>query len=303
METKKNYWLLLVSVGFLAFLAVFEVGVSPRWPNFFGVKATSPRTSSPEARVLPPEGIVIPARWGDLGVKMVSVGVIDKKKFESMYETNPALREEAEKFLGEITNDNVRITPENSGLILNLLWALGLGNKNDILERGPMMTYSVAGSPAEALAKAGNFASTGGWTLARGNAMEHYSRHPLIVLAPEEQKLVEEVSKNIYRPCCDNPTSFPDCNHGMAMLGLLELMASQGIGEEEMYRLALQVNAYWFPDTYLTIAEYLKLRGLDWENAGPKEILGKNYSSSSGYQKILSQVTPPAQRSGGSCGI
>jgi len=48
----------------------------------------------------------------------------------------------------------------------------------------------------------------------------------------------------------------------MAMLGLLELMAAQGVGEEEMYKAALAVNSYWFPDTYLTIAEYMQNKGI-----------------------------------------
>src|SRR3989344_7376730 len=98
---------------------------------------------------------------------------------------------------------------------------------------------------------AGNFASTGGWTLAKGDAMDHYSAHPFIMLSREHQELVERVSKGIYRPCCNNSTHFPDCNHCMAMLGLLELMASQGVSEEDMWKAALAVNSYWFPDTYL----------------------------------------------------
>ena len=151
---------------------------------------------------------------------------------------------------------------------------------------------------------AGNFASTGGWTLSVGNAMDHYSRHPFMILTKEQQELVENVSKNIYRPCCGNSTYFPDCNHGMAMLGLLELMASQGVGEEEIYKVALAVNSYWFPDNYLTIAKYMESKGVDWKKVNPKEILGKDYSSSSGFAKVLQQV--PQQSSGGGgggCGV
>jgi hypothetical protein len=47
----------------------------------------------------------------------------------------------------------------------------------------------------------------------------------LIPLTAEQQALVEEVAAEIYRPCCNNSTLFPDCNHGMAMLGFLELLA------------------------------------------------------------------------------
>jgi hypothetical protein len=89
----------------------------------------------------------------------------------------------------------------------------------------------------------------------------------------------------------------------MAMLGFLELMASQGVSEPDMYKAALAVNTYWFPDTYLTIAAYLKKQGSDWNKASPQEILGAQYSSASGYRQILTQVAPPAQRSSGGCGV
>ena len=248
-----------------------------------------------EEKVLPPDGIILPVRWGNLGAEMVNAGVIDGEKLEQLYVNRGGLDEETRNLLYGENNGYFKITPENSGMILNLLWALGLGAKNDILETGPMSDPKYGG--------AGNFASTGGWTLAKGDAMDHYSRHQFIILTPEQQKLVERASKNIYRPCCGNSTHFPDCNHGMAMLGLLELMASQNASEKEMYKAALQVNAYWFPDTCLTIAQYLESKGIEWGKADPQELLGANYSSGSGYRQILSQVTAPAQKSGGSCGI
>lgn len=258
-----------------------------------------------EEKVLPSSGVVLSVRWGDLGVKMASVGVIDAEQLKSVYASRGGLGDEELRLLERSDNGNIKITPENSGFLLNLFWALGLGNKNDILERGPMVTYDgrAPASPEEALAKAANFASTGGWTLAKGDAMNHYSRHPFVVLAPSQQEIVERVSKNIYRPCCNNPTHFPDCNHGMAMLGLLELLASQGVSEKEMYKVALQVNAYWFPGTYLTIAKYLESKGISWESADPKGILGAEYSSASGYRRVLDEITPAPTRSGGGCGI
>jgi len=259
------------------------------------------------------EGIVLPVRWNDLGAKMISVGVIDAGKFEQLYASRGGLDNEAKALLYGEQNGNLKITSENSGMILNLLWALGLGAKNDILETGPMMTYGRAGSPADlsakalasagALAKAGNLASTGGWTLAKGNAMDHYSRHPLIVLSQEQQELVERVAKNIYRPCCDNSTYFPDCNHGMAMLGFLELMASQGISEQEMYKAALEVNSYWFPDEYSTIARYFASKGQTLSAIDPKEILGPKYSSASGFRQVASLVPQVKSQGGSGCGL
>ena len=151
---------------------------------------------------------------------------------------------------------------------------------------------------------AGNFASTGGWTIAQGSAMDHYSKHKFFNLTSDQQALVDKISRGIYRPCCGNSTHFPDCNHGMAMLGLLELMASQGASEQDIWKAALAVNSYWFPDTYMTIAAYMKSKGIEWKDANPQEILGAGYSSGQGYAKIASQVVAPSSsQSGGGCGV
>jgi len=292
----KNNYVLPISIF------VSAVILAGAWVYTTGLKA-SPQEANLEESVLPPGGVILPVRWGDLGAQLVSTGVIDRRKIETLYAARGGLSKNEQKLLGGTNDESLSITPENSGFLLNLLWALGLGAENRILREGPMGDPRYGG--------AGNFASTGGWTLSQGDpsassgqvAMEHYSRHPFITLDAREQALVERVSKNIYRPCCGNAVHFPDCNHGMAMLGLLELMASQGVGEEDMYRAALRVNAYWFPDTYLTIAQYLASNSIAWEKADPKELLGVNYSSASGYREILSQVTEPAKKSSGGCSI
>lgn len=279
-----------VIVGSLAYSA----GKKSDDGNISGAK--NQRTQSfREEDVLPESGIVLPAVWDDLGLKMINAGVIDKEKFERLYDGRGGLTEAGKRLLEGSDNGKLVINSENSGLLLNLLWALGLGNKNEILENGPMSDKRYGG--------AGNFASTGGWTIAQDRAMDHYSKHSFMVLTPEQQALVEDVSKNIYRPCCGNSTHFPDCNHGMAMLGLLELMASQGATEGEMYDAALAVNSFWFPDTYMTIAKYLKSQGKNWSKADPKEILGFNYSSSQGYNTVLSKVKPEQFKGGGGCSV
>ena len=86
------------------------------------------------------------------------------------------------------------------------------------------------------------------------------------------------------------------------MLGLLELMASQGVSESEMYKVALQVNTLWFPDTYSAIKTFFISTNMNYEKADPKQILSAEFSSGSGYQKILSQIQPQEQKNGASCG-
>ncbi|OGN08566.1 MAG: hypothetical protein A3J46_03900 [Candidatus Yanofskybacteria bacterium RIFCSPHIGHO2_02_FULL_41_11] len=245
--------------------------------------------------VLPTEGVTLPVRWGDLGVKLAETGTIDLVTWENLNKSRGGTPDDIKNLFSDVGSQQLKMTPYNAQYLLNIFWALGLGNKSEILEKGPMMDKQYGG--------ADKFASTGGWSLAKGKAMDHYSKHNFINLTPGQQAAVERISKNIYRPCCGNSTYFPDCNHGMAMLGLLELMASQGVSEKDMYKTALQVNAYWFPDTYLTIARYFEKKGTKWNKVNPQEVLGANFSSSSGYQKVLAEVEPVKGQQGGSCGV
>lgn len=248
-----------------------------------------------EEAVLPSAGILLPVVWGDLGKKLVETGAIDGLKMAALYEQRGQWSQEYKKLIEADDNGQIRLTRDNSGYILNLLWALGLANKNPILETGEMSDPKYGG--------AGKFASTGGWALAKGSGMEHYSRHKLIPLSRDQQALVEKVSKGVYRPCCGNSTHFPDCNHGMAMLALLELMASQGASEPQMWKTALAVNSYWFPDTYMSMAMYMKSLGTQWADADPAEMLGANYSSSSGARRISQMFDSASSLGGNGCGV
>lgn len=246
-------------------------------------------------QVIPDNGVILPITWGDLGKKMMDAGVIDEQKFNALYAERGGVDPEISRMLKENVDGQIKISPKNASSLLNILWALGLSNKNEILENGEMSDKRYGG--------AGNFASTGGWTLSKGDAMNHYSKHNFVSLTLEQQSLVDKVSRGVYRSCCGNSTHFPDCNHGMAMLGLLELLASQGASESQMYKAALAVNSYWFPDTYLTIAKLKQSQGAKWSKVDPREVLGSEYSSVSGFRRIKSLVNPVAPQSGGGCGV
>lgn len=295
-KPKKDY---TVAVG----IAIAGLLIAGSWIYSAGLKNT-PRPgagqkaegfSAESVEVAPEAGVELPVKWGSLGKDLVASGVVAKDKFEALYEGRGGLSDNDRKLLEGNSDGNLVINRENAGLILNLFWALGLGNKNDILEKGEMADPKYGG--------AGRFASTGGWTISSGGAMEHYSRHQFVNLTKEQQDLVDRVSRNIYRPCCGNSTHFPDCNHGMAMLGLLELMAAQGVGEEEMYKAALVVNSYWFEENYKVIAQFLKSKGVNWNEADPKEILGYNFSSIAGFENITRQLEPQELQGGGGCGV
>ncbi|OHA95790.1 MAG: hypothetical protein A3C63_01950 [Candidatus Zambryskibacteria bacterium RIFCSPHIGHO2_02_FULL_39_82] len=246
--------------------------------------------------IMPPEGIVLPIQWNDFGKQMIEAGIIDKEKFEKLYDNRGGLSDNDKKLLYGSDNKEIIMDAKNSGILLNLLWAFGLSNKNEILENGPMTDEKYGGD-------ASKFASTGGWSIAVGEPMNYYSNHIFIKLTKGQQTLVKRVSKNIYRPCCGNSTYFPDCNHGMAMLGLLELLAANNISEKEIYKIALGVNSYWFQDTYITLARYFNDKGIEWKDVNPKEVLSASYSSAQGYMKVLEKMKPAGIRGGARCGV
>lgn len=294
---KKNYIIpasILIFVIIFAGVGVYMMGLRVANQQEKEVSVNS-EDSGLEEKVLPIKGVVLPAIWGDLGVKLTLAGGIDAQRFKTIYNDRGEFTEEYKNLLFGKSDSKLKMTMENAGYLLNLFWALGLTNKNPILDSGEMVDPVYGGAQ--------NFASTAGWTVAKDNPMNHYSRHSFFNLTNEQQVVVDKVSRGIYRSCCDNSTHFPDCNHGMAMLGLLEWMASQGVSEQEMWATALAVNSYWFPDTYISIATYMKNRGVDWKDVDPREVLGINYSSISGYKKILNEITASTENRGGGCSV
>jgi hypothetical protein len=114
-----------------------------------------------------------------------------------------------------------------------------------------------------------------------------YASLDLIPLSAEQQRRVEEAAAAIYRPCCDNPTIFPDCNHGMAMLGILELMASQGATTDEMFEAAKYVNAFWFPQQTLETAIYMRaVKHTGFAEADARVVVGREVASGSGSAAV-----------------
>ena len=245
-----------------------------------------------EQEVLPEDGITLPVSWQDLGPRLVELGVIDLAKFRDVVRPMP----DAEAILLQSTDKKIRIDRLNGQFVVDVLWALGLAQKSIVYDEGPMGT--------EYKATVGNFASTGGWSLARGDATSYLNRFDLIPLSPDQQRRVAEIAKNVYRPCCGNSTWFPDCNHGMAALAAIELMVSAGLEDADIYRNVLALNSFWFPDNYLTIATYFARQGIPWDQVDAKLVLGADYSSAQGFSQIAQKVgqLPFGSTRGGACG-
>lgn len=305
-RTKKSAWspwpsVLLVSVG-LNILALVYV-IKPQINKLISKNketAVKKETANLFDEINPVKGFEINASYGDLGPKMIESGVIDLDKFKSNYEKGGSpLTKEQLQILTKGSDTRIKINRDNSYFLLNFFWAAGLGNKTKILTDGEMTKYG----------DAGNFASTGGWSLAKSAPMDYYAKSELIPMTSVQEDLVQKVAGNIYRPCCDNSTAFPDCNHGMALLSVLELMAANGSTEKQMYEAGKYFNAFWFPSNYYDLALYFKNKdGKSFREVPAEVILGKDYSSASGWSAVKKWLAdkgiieqPPI--SGGSCGV
>lgn len=231
-------------------------------------------------QVNPKDGYALPISYGDLGPQLIENGVINYDAFATVQKNaGDPLSPEQIEILKNGSDQQVTITNENAHFLLNFFWAVGLANENPILTSGPMVQYSSG--------KIEGFASTGGWGLATKPVTELYASIDLIPLTAEQQKLVEQVATAVYRPCCNNHTLFPDCNHGMAMLGVLELMASKGASIDQMFEAAKYINAYWFPQQTLEIATYLQLNDdVDFADADARLVVGRKLSSASGAAMV-----------------
>ncbi|KKQ53133.1 hypothetical protein A2865_01390 [Candidatus Woesebacteria bacterium RIFCSPHIGHO2_01_FULL_39_17] len=243
-------------------------------------------------QVLPEEGFELPISWGDIGPKLVSLGVIESGKFEKAVEMTDAQKE----ILLKGSSVAIKIDSASSQFVVDMLWAFGLAQKSKVYDEGPM--------GKEYAKDVGNFASTGGWSLAKGDAVTYLNKYDLIPLTRQQQDKVAEISKYVFRPCCGNPTWFPDCNHGMAALAAIELMVYQGIPETEIYKNVLKLNSFWFPSHYLTLGTYFARQGISWDKIDARLALSEEYSSGQAAGKLLQKVGPLPfdTKFGGGCG-
>lgn len=296
-------WLVI----FIVFDSAVFVGVAEYYlmkRQFNGsITKLAKTTKSPEElvnilkqEVLPTKGYTTSLKWKNLGQQLVESGVIDKKKYTELFTSENDGKNEL-KYLDGNWNENIAINEKNSRFIVNTFWALGLVNKSRVLDEGPMVQ--------DGRDKAGNFASTGGWTIGAKPVMELYSSKEIIPLNLEQQDLVKKIAENVFRPCCNNPTSFPDCNHGMAALGYIEWAVYNGLPEKQIYKDLLAFNSFWFPQTYVEMAAYFDKAGTKWKDVDAKLALSRDYSSAQGASRIKQSVQgiPGIQNSGGGCGV
>ena len=249
--------------------------------------------------LFPSQGFKTSVRLNNIVPELVSSGAINLTKVKELY--GNGLTQQEIDILTKPSYTNLTLNSSNANFYLLIFWALGIANKNQVLDNFSALAnasnYSVA-----------DFASTGGWTLGtNSNSMAYFDKLSLLNLTPLEQNKMYDVATHSYRPCCDNPTAFPDCNHGAALLALTELGASEGLNESQLYMLDLQAQTLWFPSYYATTALELHYKNVSyWANA--RVVLGANYSSASGwyhnsYGPLKANNQLPSAGQAAACGV
>lgn len=294
-----NYWALLTLIAFLVGL-----GGGYLLANYEHTREQRSQTDpvSLAEQINPSGGYALPATFGDTGPQLLAAGAIDYDKFVAVYErAGQPLTEEQLAILKDGSDAQIVIKRDNAYFLLNFFWAFGLANENPVLTEGPMMQNG----PDQVT----RFASTGGWTLASKPVIKVYANTPIVTLTEEQQALLENVATQVYRPCCNNPTHFPDCNHGMAMLGMLELMAAQGAAQDELFEAAKYANAFWYSQQTMELATFFKAtQKADFAQVDPQQLVGRNFSSAAGFQDIHQWLVSngelqQAPSGGSSCGV
>lgn len=249
--------------------------------------------SSPEEladALFPEDGVTLNVSWGNIPQRLVQEGVIDIEKFKAAAKNaGSPLTSEQLALLAEGTDEPLTIDASNAYFTLDVLWALGLANQNEIITHGPMAESDL--DPAW-------YASTGGWTIGEEAGEKYLATLDLVRLTPDQQAVLSEVAFTSYRPCCNVPAAYPDCNHGMAALALIELMASEGAGADDIFEVLKAVYPLWFPNEYYQLALYFEHQGQRWPEVDARLVMGKEYSSGEGWRRVSvwldQQEVPPS---------
>jgi hypothetical protein len=305
---KRNFLLIFVVAVFLTLSGMniqlymqekaLSLGDLPVLKLFFpSSKVISERVTE---SVIPKKGIKTKIVFGDAIVKLVSLGVIDKQKIEDIYKSRGGLSKVQKDMLEKPNTEPLTINADNAQWLVNMLWPIGLANKMEINKQSPLNGANV-----------NNYASTGGWTLGKeASGGAYFNKFDIIPLNADQQKHAKFLAEKIYRPCCDASSFFQDCNHGSAAMAIIELGIAQKLSDEEIFKTALAFNSYWFPQSYVETALYLKkVKNTNWDSMPAEQLLAKDYSSGSGWSKNIHSfaktrpdIIPASSVSGGSCG-
>ena len=237
--------------------------------------------------VVPEKGIDTGVTFGDALQKVIAAGALDPEKLRAQ---RRALPDWVERLLAGPSEEPIVFTRERAPYLVNLLWPIGLSNRTVFNRESPINTNHLSG-----------FASTGGWTLGRApKGSVYFDAVDAVPLTERQAFLALAIATNTFRPCCDNSTFFQDCNHGSALLGLIELAVSHGRTADAVYRSALAANSFWFPEKYVRVAQYFsRVEKRSWKRVSAPQVLGATFSTLSGWKQHVdaplwqAKIVPP----------
>ncbi len=269
------------------------------------------------AQVIPQNGYTLPFKWGDVVHKLVETGALNVSNLLIILNNSGQPLTPVEKEILNGTYDGyIRFNSANTEFSQLVLWALGINNNNTIINNGPIINASTQYADQINSNAASNqkvtvgyiasnyFASTGGYAPVGSLQLGGLD---LINLTSQQQALMYDVATHSYRPCCDNPTAFPDCNHGAAALGLVELLASQNANQTQMFSAIKYFYQYQFPQQYIKIAAYFDLHGENYSQVNPSEVMSYGFSSYTGFSNVNQYLVksgglPQPSGTGAACG-
>ena len=269
------------------------------------------------AQVIPAAGYTLPFKWGDSIRKLVETGALNLSNISIILNNSKQPLTPVEmKILNGTYNGYIQFNSTNAEFVQLVLWSLGINNNDTIINKGQIINASVPyadqiNSNASLKQKvtpqyvaSHYFASTGGYGPLGKLQLGGLN---IISLTSQQQTLMYDVATHSYRPCCDNPTAFPDCNHGAAALGLIELLASQNANQSQMFSALEYFYQYQFPQQYTEIAAYFDSRGENYSRVNSSEVMSFSFSSYSGFSNvnqylIKNGILQQPTGSGASCG-
>jgi hypothetical protein len=224
--------------------------------------------------VMPSEGHRTAVTFGDSIMRLVRAGAIDPEKFTALYAPRGGLPDWVQRLLEAPSSEPIVISAATAPYLLNVLWPLGLATKTRFNADSPLNNKDLL-----------RLASTGGWRLGRaGTGALYFNKVEALTLSEEEEARVLAVARNTFRPCCNNSAFFQDCNHGSAMLGLLELAGSQGLSETDLFGLAKTMNGYWYPTQYIEMALlFATVNDTPWKDVEPSTAVRAEFASARGW--------------------
>ncbi len=271
----------IVAVVSVSALILFSMFTSGRTNNGSALLQTPPLYGSNSIdfqalvqTVYPASGFVLPIKWGNSVKILLESGALNMTALVSAIEASKQNVTPYEtEIMNGVFNGYINVNSSDSAFLLYVLWSLGVNNNNYIINDGPISKF---GNPDQ-------YASTGGY-LPLGR-LQLGALYILNLTASQEQEAID-VSEKTFRPCCNNPAMFPDCNHGAAELALIEMMSAQGYNESTIFQVLRNFLSMYYPQNMFDEAVVFASQGINFSSVPANTTVSYSLFSAAGAQNV-----------------